>query len=292
MKTMMLLYCILRSSSSKKCRHVVFFTGISSLFLLLLLHRYFRSIDREINQKIVGVTSSTVASNDDCLVSFGHYHGPKYFSEKFTRGTPRCLVQSKWMRLMQHSVQLSDSSSETAVITDWLWIDYHERINALVEAPSVSTVKKVHPQDRQWLIFRQHKYALDDASTLAIIGGIIEPGETPRQAASREIQEELKVTCQSMLFLGRFRTDVNRGMGYTNSFVMMDCSFIEDSSQEYRGANSEEVGESDQEQQDVIRMSTSQVQEAVRQGKFLEVQWSNTVALALIHPDVVTPYVL
>jgi hypothetical protein len=79
-------------------------------------------------------------------------------------------------------------------------------------------------------------------------------------------------------------------MGYTNSFVMMDCSYIKSGTGEQDSAKKEEVGESDKEQQDIVRMSTSQVRDAVRHGKFLEVQWSNTVALALMHTDTVTPH--
>jgi 8-oxo-dGTP pyrophosphatase MutT (NUDIX family) len=271
---------LLKTRSTSICRHILILITALTLFIFLL-HQQLRSF----NVKTVGTSlrrSATSDDSSDCRISFGTYNGPKYLSEKFTRGNPKCLVQSKWMRLMQHSVQLTKSSP---VIEDWLWIDYHERVNVLVEAPTVTGAPS---QERQWLIFKQFKYALEDASTLAIIGGIIEHGETPMEAASREIQEELQVTCQSSTFLGRFRTDVNRGMGYTNSFVMMDCSYIRSGSEEQNGAKKEEVGESDQEQQDVIRMSTSQVKDAVRQGKFMEVQWSNTVALALMHTDAVT----
>lgn len=266
--------------SSSTCRRMLIFISALALFRLLLQQQ---------NGKTVGTFKNSPSSDDgssDCLISFGIYDGPKYVSKKFTRGNPKCLVQSKWMRLMQHSVQLTNHSP---LIQDWLWIDYHERVNVLVEAPPTA-VRDRNNRERQWLVFRQLKYALADASTLAIIGGIIEPGETPMEAASRETQEELQVTCQSSTFLGRFRTDVNRGMGYTNSFVMMDCSYIRSATEEQDSAKNEEVGESDKEQQDVVKMSTSQVRDAVRQGKFLEVQWSNTVALALMHTDTVTTH--
>ncbi len=272
---------LLKTRSTSICRHILIFISALTLFIFLL-HQQLRSFNVKTAGTSLRSSATSDGSNSDCHISFGTYNGPKYLSEKFTRGSPKCLVQSKWMRLMQHSVQLT---SYSPVIKDWLWIDYHERVNVLVEAPTEAGAPS---QERQWLIFKQFKYALEDASTLAIIGGIIEPGETPMEAASREIQEELQVTCQSSTFLGRFRTDVNRGMGYTNSFVGMDCSYIRSGSEEQNGAKKEEVGESDKEQQDVIRMSTSQVKDAVRQGKFMEVQWSNTVALALMHTDALT----
>ena len=250
---------------------VAVFICILLPFLFLLPNRNNRSIIMKYNSK-------EGDNGGDCLVSFGSYKGPKYISERYTRGAPRCLVQSKWLRVAKHSVQLTPSSK---IISDWLWIDYHERINVLVESPSSFQTQ----QERHWLIFQQHKYALEGVSSLAIIGGIIEPGETPQQAAAREIKEEMKITCQAIIFLGRFRTDVNRGMGYTNSFVAMDCSSIK-YNEESREQKVEEVGEKDQEQQEMLTMTTSQVREAVSQGKFLEVQWSNTVALSMMLPQV------
>jgi hypothetical protein len=41
-------------------------------------------------------------SSSTCLVSFGDYHGHKYHSVG-TVGQGKCLVQSKWMRVMQVS---------------------------------------------------------------------------------------------------------------------------------------------------------------------------------------------
>ena len=58
---------------------------------------------------------------------------------------------------------------------------------------------------------------------LAIIGGIIEPGEDPKVAAVREVKEEMGIECRDLIPLGRYRTDVNRGMGWVNSFVAVNC---------------------------------------------------------------------
>lgn len=45
----------------------------------------------------------------------------------------------------------------------------------------------------------------------------------------------------------------------------------------------EVVGGHDTEKQSIRIMKLSQVKEAVKDGKFVEVQWSNTVALAMLH---------
>ena len=52
------------------------------------------------------------------------------------------------------------------LIDDWLFINYHDRINVLVEDPS-----SLENNEPKFLIFRQSKYALEDRESLAIVGG-------------------------------------------------------------------------------------------------------------------------
>ena len=47
----------------------------------------------------------------------------------------------------------------------------------------------------------------------------------------------------------------------------------------------EEVGAADTERQDLHKISLTELRQASRNGEFLEVQWSNSVALALLHPE-------
>ena len=213
-------------------------------------------------------------SGGKCQISFGSFKGHHYSSkESGTIGTPKCLVESKWLRISKHSVRLPGTHN---TIDDWLWIDYHDRINVLVED------EKKPGEERQFLVFEQSKYALEGKKSLAIIGGIIEPGEDPVAAARREVEEEMKLRCKNFHFLGRYRTDVNRGMGWLNSFLATNCS----RDPKYKHvANENDVGKPDTERQDMKRISLSQLRKAARGGRFLEVQWSATVALALQHEE-------
>ena len=52
---------------------------------------------------------------------------------------------------------------------------------------------------------------------------------------------------------------------------------------EDEGEGEEVVGGHDTEKQSIRIMKLSQVKEAVKDGKFVEVQWSNTVALAMLY---------
>jgi hypothetical protein len=119
------------------------------------------------------------------------------------------------------------------------------------------------------------------------VGGIIEPHENAVSAAKREVYEEMNgLVCETYVNLGRYRTDVNRGIGWVNGFLARDCSIPK-----YKGgkvsdhgdAEGEEVGEPDVERQDLLSISLEELKERAKRGEFLEVQWSNTVALALLH---------
>jgi hypothetical protein len=153
--------------------------------------------------------SSKLRDSGQCQISFGSFKGHQYISEESgTIGTPKCLVESKWLKLSQHSVKFPGTSK---VMDDWLWIDYHDRINVLVEDETKPG------RERQFLVFEQSKYALEGKTSLAIIGGIIEPGEDPESAARREVDEEMNgLQCQNFHFLGRYRTDV--------SYLLLDGS--------------------------------------------------------------------
>jgi len=154
--------------------------------------------------------------NNKCLVSYGKYSGSIYKTNDTLDN--KCIIESPWMRVAQHTVQLpDDNEGKKKVIDDWLFIDYHDRINVLVEAPSNNNNPK-DDQEHKFIILEQTKYALDTPS-YAIVGGIIEPKEDATLAAKREVQEELNISCNNWNTLGKYRTDVNRGMGYV-SMVM------------------------------------------------------------------------
>lgn len=224
------------------------------------------------------VSRKSLKSDGECLLNFGEYKGHVY-KTKETRGNPKCLLQSKWMKVQQHRVQFEGSAS---LINDWLWIDYHDRINVLVEAP---TKFQKNADERYFHAFLQSKYALEGRTSKAIIGGIIEPGEKPELSAEREIREEMGLKCDELHFLGRFRTDVNRGIGWVNSFLAAHCHPVAQAKDEEGGSSGDQVGAADMERQDLITLSQTELKQAVLAGEFIEVQWSNTVSMALLHPE-------
>ena len=209
----------------------------------------------------------------NCEISLGKYRGPIYHSvESGTVGEPQCLLDSKWMRVSLHHVQFPGSDT---IYDDWMWIDYHDRINVLVEDGTNGG------EEPRFLVFEQTKYALEGRNSLAIIGGIIEAGEEPEAAAKREVEEEMDgLICEEFHFLGRHRTDVNRGMGWLNGFLATQCTRASKTKEQQHLAN--EVGVADTEKQKMKSITLTELREAVTQGKFIEVQWTATVTQALV----------
>lgn len=226
------------------------------------------------------IASSRRIRAGPCDVSFGTYRGQEYRNKKQTVGSSTCLLESKWMKIQQHTVKMT---GQTSLITDWLWIDYHDRINVIVEDET-----QTGKEERRFLVFEQSKYALEGKLSLAVVGGIVEPGEEPQVAARREVEEEMGRDCNEFHFLGRFRTDVNRGMGWVNSYLATQCGRTKeaDKAEDAKDqSGKEQVGSADTERQDLKSITLQELRDAVTNGQFLEVQWSNTVSLALLHPE-------
>ena len=85
------------------------------------------------------------------------------------------LQHNKFLTVESHTVRLPNGQ----LIPDWAW----------VIAPDAAIVVVV-TEDGRFLCFRQTKYAVA-GTTLAPVGGMLEPGERPLEAARRELLEEM-----------------------------------------------------------------------------------------------------
>ena len=74
---------------------------ISVIVLVLLLFQL----------SLVKPFASIFSNESSCMASLGQYHGHKYTSRQ-TVSQGRCLVESKWMRVMQHQVNLARGETD------------------------------------------------------------------------------------------------------------------------------------------------------------------------------------
>jgi len=164
------------------------------------------------------------------------------------------LNHSKWLAVEDHTVELADGR----VIPNWPWIITPDYINVVAVTA-----------DEKFLCFRQTKYAIEGTS-LAPVGGYIEPNENPFAAAQRELLEETGYEAGEWIELGSYRVDANRGAGTGHLFLA-------------RGAyRVREPHADDLEEQELLQLSRTQVEAALRDGEFKVLAWAANIALALL----------
>jgi ADP-ribose pyrophosphatase len=165
------------------------------------------------------------------------------------------LDLGKFLVVEGHTIQLPDGR----VIEDWPW----------VITPDFANVVAVTPDDR-YLCFRQVKYAVEGTS-LATVGGYLEPGEAPLAAAQRELLEETGYAASEWIALGQYAVDANRGMGTAYLYLA-------------RGARRVAEPEADDlEEQELLLLSRVEMEAALEAGAFKVLPWAAVVALALCY---------
>jgi 8-oxo-dGTP pyrophosphatase MutT (NUDIX family) len=170
-----------------------------------------------------------------------------------TRTRKVLLSQPPWLTVEQHEVELPDGR----IIPDWPWVITPDYINVLPVT-----------ENDLFLVFRQVKYGLDGAS-LAVIGGYITPGEDPLSAAKRELAEETGYQATEWYDLGTYRVDPNRGIALGHLYLALGAYPSIDPVQD------------DLEEQELLRLTRSELSEALSEGKFQVLAWAATVVLGL-----------
>lgn len=163
------------------------------------------------------------------------------------------LKHSRFLTVESHAVQLPDGQ----IIADWPWIITPDAVLILAVTP-----------DHRFLCFRQTKYAIEGTS-LAPVGGMIDPGEIPQEAAKRELLEETGYTSSDWVDLGNYALGPNRGMGKMHLFLAQNVEKVTDPESD------------DLEDQELLYLNRSELETALMAGEFKVVVWTTVVALAL-----------
>ncbi|QRN82743.1 NUDIX hydrolase [Chloroflexota bacterium] len=164
------------------------------------------------------------------------------------------LDLSPFLKVEQHTVVLPNGQ----VIEKWPWIITPDFVNI-----AVITI------EGEYLVFRQTKYSIT-GTTLAPVGGYIEPGEEPLAAAKRELLEETGFVAEHWENLGEFAVDGNRGNGIAHFFLAREAHPVA------------QIDADDLEEQELLRLSRAEVEAAVARGAFKVLPWQTVMALALL----------
>ncbi len=172
------------------------------------------------------------------------------------------LSHSKFLTVENHTVKLPDGQ----IIPDWAWLII----------PSAAIVLAL-TTDNKFLCFRQTKYAIEGIS-LAPVGGMLEPNEAPLDAAKRELLEETGYEASDWISLGSHILDPNRGIATMHLFLALNAKQVA------------EPNSDDLEDQELLFLSRSEMETALKAGEFKILAWSAVVAMSLNYlNDLKTP---
>lgn len=163
----------------------------------------------------------------------------------------------RFIKVEYHEVELPDGT----VIPDWPWVITPDYINVVLVT-----------EEGQFVCFRQTKYAVEGTS-LAIVGGYLDPGEDGLTAAKREVLEETGYEAPDWISLGSYPVDGNRGAGTAHFFLAQNARWVQ------------EINADDLEEQELLLLSRAEVEAALHKGEFKVLAWAAVVALALNRLD-------
>lgn len=165
------------------------------------------------------------------------------------------LNHSKYLTVENHTIELPDGR----IIDDWPWLITPDFVNVLAVT-----------EEEEFLCFRQTKYAVRGTS-LAPVGGYLEPGEAPLAAAQRELLEETGYQAAEWIDLGHYVVDGNRGAGTAYLFLAQ------------RAHRVSEPDPDDLEEMELLHLNRPELEAALAAGEFKVLPWAAVVALALRH---------
>ncbi len=171
-----------------------------------------------------------------------------------TLASERVAEFGKYLTVERRTIELPDGRT----IPDWPWLIMPDYINVVAVT-----------DDDQFICFRQVKYAVEGTS-LAVVGGYLEPGEEPLAAAQRELREETGYEADEWISLGRYAVDANRGAGTGHSFLARGAQYV-------GGLIADDL-----EEQELLLLSRTEVETALANGEFKVMPWTTAVALALL----------
>ena len=171
-----------------------------------------------------------------------------------THSSTPVLDAGKWLSVEDRTVETPAGQ----IIEHWPWVITPNYVNVLALTP-----------EGRYLVFRQGKYGLDGDS-LAPVGGYMEPGEEPLQAARRELLEETGCEAADWIPLGTYMVDPNRGIAVGNLYLA-------------RGARPiAPITADDLEEQHLLYLTRAELEEALRTGQFKVLAWAANIAFALL----------
>lgn len=171
----------------------------------------------------------------------------------------RTITSTPFARFEIHKVKTESGE----IINDWLWTDERSHVNILVHLKA----------EDKYLMFHQKKYGLEKPY-YAVIGGLFNKGETGLECAKRELLEETGLEAETLVDLGRYRVQVNRGGGILYAYFAKNCV-----------KSSKSKISDDYEKQEQRKLTRDELIKVTLAGEVGEAQWVAAVALGLLYEE-------
>ena len=161
---------------------------------------------------------------------------------------------SPWLQVTRQEVRLPDGR-----IVD----DYYQ-----IAIPPLARVVAETEED-ELVLLRQYRHGARRV-TLALPGGRIEPSETPREAAQRELLEETGYRAAEWRDLGSYVCNGNQGSSVAHTFLATGARRVR------------EPASGDLEEDEVLVLSRAQLVERLAAGEVALLHHAGLIALTLI----------
>jgi ADP-ribose pyrophosphatase len=165
------------------------------------------------------------------------------------------LDHSKFLKVEKHTIELPNGK----IIDDWPWIASPDYILVL---PMTNR--------KTLLLLHQTKYAVEGTS-LAPVGGYLEPGEDALAAAKRELREETGCEAAEWISLGSYPNNGNHGGGNGYLFLAL---------------NAHKVGEpiiDDLEEMELVELSIEEVEQKLLRSEVKVMGWVAMIAMGILY---------
>ena len=126
--------------------------------------------------------------------------------KKYTRISNKTLCKHPRVTLSEDTIQLPDGSQSSYLRYDNL---------------KDSACLLVQNSEKEFLILEEYTYPLDD-NIYQMPGGLLDAGETPTQAAKRELIEETGYSSNNFTYLGSVYQDHRRSVAKVHLFHVTD----------------------------------------------------------------------